>query len=78
MKLYAVKTGIVKTGDDLVEVALRSLKRQRLQLEDGDILVFTSKIVSYIEGRLVKLTDVKPSDKARELAETLADIKLDH
>jgi len=68
MRLYAVKTRIVKTGDDIVEETLRSLKRQRLQLEDGDILAFTSKIVSYTEGRLVKLTDVKTSDKARELA----------
>jgi len=68
MRLYAVKTGIMKTGDDIVEATLRSLKKQRLQLEDGDILAFTSKIVSYTEGRLVKLTDIKPSDKARELA----------
>lgn len=68
MRLYAVKTGIMKTDDNVVEATLRSLRRQRLQLEDGDILAFTSKIVSYAEGRLVKLTNVKPSDEARELA----------
>lgn len=69
MKLYPVKTEIVKTGDNIVEAILKSLKRQDLQLKDGDILAVTSKIVAYAEGHVAKLTDVKPSDKARELAE---------
>ena len=69
MRLYAVKTGIVKTGDNMVEVILESLKEQGLQLEDGDILAITSKIVAYNEGRVTKLSDAEPSDKARKLAE---------
>lgn len=68
MRLYAVKTGIVKSGDNLVDVILESLKAQGLQLEDNDVLAVTSKIVSYTEGRLVKLSEVEPSEKARELA----------
>jgi len=68
MRLYAVKTEIVKTGDNIVEATIKSLKRQDLQLEDGDILALTSKIVAYAERRVAKLTDIKPSDKARELA----------
>jgi len=68
MRLYALKTEQVKTGDNLVEVALNALKKQNLQLENNDILAFTSKIVAYAEGRLVKLAEVKPSEKANRLA----------
>ncbi|MGA9387381.1 MAG: coenzyme F420-0:L-glutamate ligase [Candidatus Bathyarchaeia archaeon] len=68
VRLYAVKTEQVKTGDNLVEVALNALKKQNLQLENNDILAFTSKIVAYAEGRLVKLAEVKPSEKANRLA----------
>ena len=69
MRLYAVKTKIIETGDNLVEVILESLRAQNLQLEDGDILAITSKIIAYAEGRLVKLRDVKPSNEAKKLAQ---------
>jgi len=69
MRLYAVKTKIIETGDNLVEVILESLRAQNLQLEDGDILAITSKIIAYVEGRLVKLRDVKPSNEAKKLAQ---------
>jgi coenzyme F420-0:L-glutamate ligase len=69
MRLYAVKTRIIKTGDDMVEVILQSLREQNLNLENNDILAVTSKIIAYAEDRLVKLSDVKPSDKAKKLAQ---------
>jgi len=69
MRLYAVKTRIVKTGDNLPEIILGSLKEQGLQLEDGDILALTSKIITHAEGRLAKLGDIKPSEKAKKLAQ---------
>jgi len=68
MRLYAIRTGIVKTSENLVEVILGSLKSQNLQLNDGDVLALASKIVSYAEGRVAKLSDVKPSEEAKELA----------
>jgi coenzyme F420-0:L-glutamate ligase len=68
MRLYAVKIRLVKTGDNLAEVILEALKEQNLQLEDGDILALASKIVAYAEQRLIKLSEVKPSEKARKLA----------
>lgn len=69
MRLYAVKTGIVKTGDNLADAVLDSLKTQKLQLGDNDVLTLTSKVVSYSQGRLARLSDIKPSEKAKELAE---------
>jgi coenzyme F420-0:L-glutamate ligase len=68
MRLIAVKTRVVKSGDDLVELVLKSLKAQGLQLEEGDVLALTSKVVSFSEGRIVKLSDVKPSEEANRLA----------
>jgi len=68
MKLYAIKTDEVKTGDNIAEVALKALKTQNLELENDDILAFTSKIVSYGERRLVELAKVRPSQKANRLA----------
>jgi coenzyme F420-0:L-glutamate ligase len=68
MRLYTVKTEVVKTGESVVEVILESLKKQNLQPEDGDVLALTSKIVAYAEGRVAKLSDAKPSEEAKELA----------
>jgi coenzyme F420-0:L-glutamate ligase/coenzyme F420-1:gamma-L-glutamate ligase len=69
VRLFAVKTRVVKVGDDLVDLVLESLRVQGLPLEDGDVLALTSKVMSFSEGRVVKLSEVKPSGKARKLAE---------
>jgi coenzyme F420-0:L-glutamate ligase / coenzyme F420-1:gamma-L-glutamate ligase len=37
-------------------------------LHDGDIVVVAQKAVSKVEGRVVRLSEVEPSDRARELA----------
>ena len=72
-------TGIplVHSGDDLVALILQSLQQTSIKLEDGDILVIAQKIVSKSEGRYVRLADVKPSEKAFQLAaETEKDPRL--
>ena len=47
---------------------LAALIAERAQLQDGDVLVVAQKAVSKAEGRIVRLADVDPSDRARELA----------
>ncbi len=59
---------LIRQGDDLADILVRSLQTTRLTLEDNDILVVTSKIVSKAEGQMVDLATVKPSERARELA----------
>jgi F420-0:gamma-glutamyl ligase len=44
------------------------MKRQGLRLENGDVLALASKILALAEGRIVKLSEIKPSDKAKKLA----------
>ena len=68
MRIYAVRTSTIKSGENLVEVILESLKRQNLQLEDRDVLALASKIIAYAEGRVAKLSDIEPSEEAKELA----------
>jgi len=50
-------------GDDLAGLIV-----ERAELEDGDVLVVAQKAVSKAEGRVVRLADVEPSERARELA----------
>ncbi|MDQ6693924.1 MAG: coenzyme F420-0:L-glutamate ligase [Chloroflexota bacterium] len=64
-------TGIeeVQAGANLPDLIMQGIDRSGLQLEDGDIVVVTQKIVSKAEGRLVDLTSVEPSHFAQEYAE---------
>ncbi len=43
-------------------------KKKGIEIENGDIIVITEKIVSKSEGRLIKIDDIKPSKKALEIA----------
>lgn len=58
----------IRQGDDLAQIILASLERERLTLNDGDVLVIAQKIISKSEGRTVRLSDVTPSPQALELA----------
>jgi len=53
----------IEQGADLGE-----LIAGRVELADRDILVVAQKAVSKAEGRVVRLDDVEPSERARELA----------
>jgi coenzyme F420-0:L-glutamate ligase/coenzyme F420-1:gamma-L-glutamate ligase len=63
-------TGIpeLRAGDDLAALIV-----ERVELEQDDILVVAQKAISKIEGRVVRLDDVEPSDRAREIAGDEAD-----
>lgn len=55
-------------GDSLGEAILEGLSRMGLELQDGDILVVSQKVVSKVEGRIVRLREVVPSERAFRLA----------
>ncbi len=50
MKIRAIKTGIFRENDDLIEFILKYVKK----IPEKSILVVTSKIVALSEGRVVK------------------------
>jgi coenzyme F420-0:L-glutamate ligase / coenzyme F420-1:gamma-L-glutamate ligase len=58
----------LRPGDDLT-----ALIAERAELEDGDVVVVAQKAVSKVEGRVVALAGVEPSERARELAADEAD-----
>jgi coenzyme F420-0:L-glutamate ligase / coenzyme F420-1:gamma-L-glutamate ligase len=58
----------LREGDDLA-----ALIAERAELEDGDVVVVAQKAVSKVEGRVVALAGVEPSEQARELAGDEAD-----
>jgi coenzyme F420-0:L-glutamate ligase/coenzyme F420-1:gamma-L-glutamate ligase len=53
----------LREGDDLAAHII-----ERVDLEDGDVVVVAQKAISKIEGRVVRLDAVEPSDLAREIA----------
>jgi len=53
----------IAPGDDLAR-----LIAEAANLVDGDVVVVSQKVVSKAEGRVVRLDDVEPSDRARALA----------
>lgn len=59
---------MVKPGDDLCSMILGALKAEKIMLQSGDIIVVAQKIVSKSEGRLRKLSLIKPSQRALEIS----------
>jgi coenzyme F420-0:L-glutamate ligase/coenzyme F420-1:gamma-L-glutamate ligase len=53
----------IREGDDLA-----AMTAERVELEDGDVLVVAQKVVSKAEGRVVRLEEIEPSERALELA----------
>lgn len=60
--------GEVQAGVDLGKLLWDALRAQRQELQQGDILVVTQKIISKAEGRVVHLDKVEPSPFARAFA----------
>ena len=58
-------TGIpeLREGDELAALIV-----ERVELEDDDVVVVVQKAISKVEGRVVRLDDVEPSERAIEIA----------
>lgn len=57
----------LEEGDDLASLLAEAASRAG-GLEAGDVVVVAQKAVSKVEGRIVQLSDVEPSPRARALA----------
>jgi coenzyme F420-0:L-glutamate ligase/coenzyme F420-1:gamma-L-glutamate ligase len=60
---------MVEPGDDIPDLIADGVHRAGWSLENGDILVVSSKIISKAENRFVDLRQVTPSARALQLAE---------
>ncbi|MGC1415406.1 MAG: coenzyme F420-0:L-glutamate ligase [Candidatus Acidiferrum sp.] len=62
----------IRKGQNLAKLIAQAARREKIGLAEGDILVVAQKIVSKAEGRVVRLSTVRPSQEARALAKKLS------
>ncbi|MDO5844431.1 MAG: coenzyme F420-0:L-glutamate ligase [Methanocorpusculum sp.] len=81
--VYGISTGLLKFGDNFVDRIISALKdTDAKKIEDGDIIIFAESPLATTEGRIVKLNEIVPSQKAIEygrkykMDERLAEIVL--
>jgi F420-0:gamma-glutamyl ligase len=67
MELYGIKTPLIKPGDNIVELLVKSMREIDFALQDGDIIVLAESAVATAENRIINLKDIKPSKKAIHL-----------
>jgi len=60
---------MVQAGDDLAALIIDAAAAQRTELEDGDIVVVTQRVISKAEGRVYPLDTFRPSAFALAYAE---------
>ncbi|MGC8998136.1 MAG: coenzyme F420-0:L-glutamate ligase [Candidatus Bathyarchaeia archaeon] len=59
---------IIKPGDNIAKIIVKTAEKNGLEIEDGDIIVVAQKIFSKAEGRIINLKEVVPSERAKEIA----------
>jgi coenzyme F420-0:L-glutamate ligase len=58
-----------KRGEfDVFEALLETLKDNHEKIQDGDVLVISTKYISNSQGRIVNTSNIKPSKKGREIS----------
>ncbi len=68
VELFGLSLPEVKPGDNLARMLVESCEEEANGIQDGDILVVTSKIISKAYGLLIKIEEEKPGAKALEIA----------
>lgn len=58
----------IRPRSDLAKAVVAALRREKVELQRGDVVVLAQKIVSKAEGRLVRLRSVKPGLWAKSWA----------
>ena len=61
----------IKASDNIPELIIECLWKNKEQLIDNDVLVVTQKIVSKSENRVVNLKSITPDRKALNLSKSL-------
>ncbi len=70
MRIVGVQTPLIKSGDDLVEIILDSIREKNdLKIEDKNVLVIASSVISTVSGRTKNIKNVVPGEEAKKLAE---------
>jgi len=62
------KIGLVKPGDDLPRLIMEAAQSENVELNDGDVVVVSQKVISKADGLLVDITNITPARKSILLA----------
>ena len=69
MYLISLKLPIIKKKDSLLDIIINTLEKTNTNIENGDILVISEKVLATSQGRIVKLSELNEiSGKAKKLA----------
>ena len=68
IQAFPIQTGVIQQGSNLSDVIVNSIQNVGIQVDDEDILVITSKVISVVEGQMRLLASVEPSKEAISLA----------
>ncbi|HEX6507734.1 MAG TPA: coenzyme F420-0:L-glutamate ligase [Chloroflexota bacterium] len=60
---------LIRPGDRLADLIVECFTAAGSSFASGDVLVIAQKVVSKAEGRIVRLDDVRPSQRALQLAD---------
>jgi coenzyme F420-0:L-glutamate ligase/coenzyme F420-1:gamma-L-glutamate ligase len=69
MQVFPIRTKIIVSDDNIVDVFLDNLNELGLTLCDNDILTIAETPLGTTEGQVVKLSEVQVSKEAKELGE---------
>ncbi|MFX1560561.1 MAG: coenzyme F420-0:L-glutamate ligase [Promethearchaeota archaeon] len=68
MQVIPIKTRIITPEDNILDVILEGIENAGIGLKDDDILSVAETPLGTTEGRIVSLSDIIPSEYAKELA----------
>ncbi|MDQ7026793.1 MAG: coenzyme F420-0:L-glutamate ligase [Anaerolineae bacterium] len=68
LQVFPVQAPVQTAPFALLDTLQEAMRANDIALRDGDILAVSSKYVAISEGRIVEISTIEPSDKARELA----------
>jgi coenzyme F420-0:L-glutamate ligase/coenzyme F420-1:gamma-L-glutamate ligase len=68
IELIGLRLPEVRPGDDVVDLILKAINTESIYLQDGDVIIVASKILSKALGLLVDVKTVKPSKEAYRIA----------
>jgi coenzyme F420-0:L-glutamate ligase / coenzyme F420-1:gamma-L-glutamate ligase len=63
---------LIQEGDNVLKMTLDKISQANFDLQNGDVLVVSSKIISKAQGQRIRLDSVIPSEEALSLAEETA------
>lgn len=70
MQLFGIKTPLIRVGDDVADVLVKTMALSGIVPQENDIFVLAESAVATAEGRIVRLDEVVPSPEALEMSKT--------